>query len=874
MKALHDSRNREYRSPYGVVAPGTPVTLAIDVWDAPSATVTLRTWIDGAGEGLHEMTAVPTGQDISADPHAQAGSFDSHPDAGDSGASDERMRFQAVITPDTACIIWYYFIIADGAGNEKRYGAVEGRNGGTGQLVSWEPPSFRLTSCEVREPVMQQAVQLAAQPPSQPLAQSPSQPTVQPVAQPSMQPPETGEVSPSFPDCLFRNESVVQELDAAMGRSFMGTIIGLLRNETTADELAETFETLRENCSEETFRHAAALFGARDLAPLLTRETVSCFAADEDVLGFWCHSGGALSSASCGYPDDDVLCLLFNSSPSQAHEVRLPLVRDEVTDLASGYGFETHVLAEGEELHAGAYSVLPSGTCAAYVQVRVGALSPAILHFHNHQRLGKPMEPGIGVLAHVTSLPADGPGTLGQPARAFIDWLADAGVRYWQVLPVNPTDEHGSPYAGISAFAGNTRLLQAGCLPAAGAGAINGSTDIAFATGTADAPGAANAAPASDVPAANAADAPGAAFAAGTGALAQSPEYRAFCEREQDWLEPYASFMAIRGKLGDGSVWQDWPEPYRRYDPAVIEGDEELCLLAEKWRQAQFAFDRHWKDMRAYANERSIQIIGDMPIYVSSDSADVWAHPEIFQLGPDGRPSVVAGCPPDAFAVDGQIWGNPVYDWAASEATGHAWWLRRLERAFDLYDLVRLDHFIGFARYYSIPVGCKATAGTYRPGPGAAFFRRAYERFGALSIIAEDLGLITPGVRALCATCGFPGMDIIQFADGGDPLSGYWPRPEKVVYTGTHDNQTIAGYAKARYPQMDADEVAATLTERVVTCAAPVRILPLQDVLGLDDQARMNVPGTSEGNWMWQADEEAVMQASARMQELVELGTR
>ena len=250
-----------------------------------------------------------------------------------------------------------------------------------------------------------------------------------------------------------------------------------------------------------------------------------------------------------------------------------------------------------------------------------------------------------------------------------------------------------------------------------------------------------------------------------------------------------------------------------------------------------------------------------MPIYVSADSADVWAHPELFQLGSDGKPEVVAGCPPDAFAVEGQIWGNPVYDWGAMCADGYRWWLRRLQRAFDLYDFVRLDHFIGFSRYFSIPVGSKATEGAYRLGPGFPFFRLAREKLGQLPVIAEDLGLLTPRVRALVADCGFLGMDIIQFADGGDPLVSYEPRPEKIVYSGTHDNQTLLGFVRDRYPDEDEDDAAIALIEMVVSSSAPVCIVPLQDLKMLGDEARMNVPGVAEGNWAWQADIAMMLEA-------------
>jgi 4-alpha-glucanotransferase len=439
------------------------------------------------------------------------------------------------------------------------------------------------------------------------------------------------------------------------------------------------------------------------------------------------------------------------------------------------------------------------------------------------------MEPGLGVLAHLTSLPADeaqeATSALGTPAFEFVDWLADAGVRYWQVLPVNPTDEHGSPYAGISAFAGNDLLLGS-----------EGVIDDARLEKE---------------------------------GLAE--EYQRFCEREADWLDPYACFMAIRQKQGDGVVWQDWPKRFRRFDRKLVEGDAKLAKAAEVCKRAQFAFDRQWRALKSYANERGVLIIGDMPIYVSGDSADVWANPQLFKLGSDGKPEAVAGCPPDAFAEEGQIWGNPVYDWDELRSSGYAWWMRRLERAFQFYDILRLDHFIGFSRYFKIPAGEKASAGSYYSGPGFELFQQAFKRFGALPIVAEDLGTITPGVRCLVSACGFPGMDIVQFVDGNDPLPSYVPRPERVAYTGTHDNQTLVGYCEARYPELDAVEAAQDIARNVATCSAPVAIVALQDLMGLGNEARMNVPGVAEGNWTWQACSEDLKSATAFARELVEL---
>ena len=738
MRVLHDTRNCEYRSPFGAVKAGNDVELALDVWDAPGSTAILRTWTDGVGEQRYEMEQDSPAAAVS-------------PDA--------PVRYRITFSPEDEGIVWYQFIIIDDEEREWRYGAKNGRLGGEGQLVGWEPPSFRL--------------------------------------------------------------SVYGDDDAS--HAWYEPIGGYLYDDRACHDVPEIVATLCENYPVGACRTAApwALGDAATCSPpelpdmagaFTSLEPGSCswFAADDEVFGLW-RTGNA----------ESVFCVLVNASTQASHDVFVPMVDDEVSELVAGYGVDVVDASEAGE----ASRLFPDARQFAFV--RLNPVASLVLHFHASERLAKPLEPGLGVLAHITSLPMPKVGclgTLGAPARAFVDWLAKAGVRYWQVLPVNPTDECGSPYAGISAFAGNTRLLEGG-LPVDDA-------DLA--------------------------------------ALDNDEGYCDFCSRESDWLEPYACFMAIRRKLGSGKTWQEWPTAYRRYDAELVSGDKQLAAYAEESRRTQYLFECQWKQLRAYANERGVSIIGDMPIYVSGDSSDVWAHPNLFQLDADGNAAMVAGCPPDAFAEDGQIWGNPVYDWQAMEQDGYAWWLRRLERAFSVYDYVRLDHFIGFSRYFAIPVGEKATAGAYRPGPGYELFALLHEKYGKLPIIAEDLGLITPHVRALVADCGFLGMDIIQFADGGDPLSWYAPRPEKIVYTGTHDNQTLRGYVQMRYPSLDETETTEALVQKVVTCPAPVRVVPLQDVLGLDDKARMNVPGVAEGNWAWQANAADVEAASDYLKSLVD----
>lgn len=444
--------------------------------------------------------------------------------------------------------------------------------------------------------------------------------------------------------------------------------------------------------------------------------------------------------------------------------------------------------------------------------------------------LQKPLDKGLGVICHITSIPNEdaggrslGPGTLGAPAKRFVDWLAAGGVRYWQVLPLNPTDEYGSPYAGLSAFAGNVRLLEQGTT-------FDG--------------------------------------------LADTDEFRQFVDKNREWLLPYAAFSAIKERQ-QGALWRDWPERYRRFSPQLVEAPELVeGIEAECFRQ--FAFDRQWRELRAYANERGVKIVGDMPIYVSADSADAWIHPEYLTLDSEGQLASQGGMPPDQFSEEGQLWGNPTYDWEALRANGYDWWLDRFQRAFEWYDHVRIDHFLGFESFYSVPSGKPATEGEWLPGPGIDLFRRAYKKLGPLPVLAEDLGIITPQVKRLMAEANFTGMDVVQFFDG-DPRQWWQPKPGKACFTSTHDTSTLLGWAKARYGlegEGQADEarrVADELARRVVGSGAGVVFVSLQDVLQLDDSARMNVPGTAEDNWRWQARQSDVDASLDRLRSLVRL---
>ena len=330
--------------------------------------------------------------------------------------------------------------------------------------------------------------------------------------------------------------------------------------------------------------------------------------------------------------------------------------------------------------------------------------------------------------------------------------------------------------------------------------------------------------------------------------------YEEFMQANADWLDPYACFAAI-SELTGTDEWQTWPAEWRRWTPELLR-DPRLADGIRFHRFAQWEFEWEWMDLRAYANARGIRIIGDIPMYVAASSADVWTAPEQFCVDADGRPTLQAGTPPDAFAKDGQLWGNPCYRWDAMRADGYAWWMRRLARTFALYDVTRLDHFLGFQNYYGVPSGCTALEGSWHAGPGISLFRRAYELLGQLPIIAEDLGSVTPATRSLLAQVGCCGMDVMQFADN-DVREGWAPRQDKVAYTSTHDNQTLVGWCGQRFGlEPDAArELAGRLMRAAFGSGAGVVMCTLQDAALLGDEARMNVPGVAEGNWTWQATE-------------------
>jgi 4-alpha-glucanotransferase len=461
-----------------------------------------------------------------------------------------------------------------------------------------------------------------------------------------------------------------------------------------------------------------------------------------------------------------------------------------------------------------------------------------------------------GVLLHPTSLPgAGGIGTLGDDARHFIDLLAVMGMSWWQVLPLNPTASGNSPYSAFSAFAGNPLLIDLDTLARDG--------DLPLPVYKRDA--------ATDrvdfgslLPAKTEAlhGAAAAFFAAGRTVCME--EFWHFCDTTP-WLHDYALFMALKHRY-KGKCWHQWPASAALPDAETIEkASAELGPEIGVQKYIQWQFSRQWSHIRAYAAAQGIAIIGDIPIFVAYDSADVWRNRELFLLDSHGKPTVVAGVPPDYFSNTGQLWGNPLYDWGALEKRGYDWWIERFRFMFSQFDCIRVDHFRGFEAAWHVPSGHKtAVKGDWIAGPGRHLFDALCSALGPLPIIAEDLGVITPRVEALRDHYGFPGMKILQFAFGSGPANSYLPhnyRNNCVVYTGTHDNDTSAGWYhglndRERLEVQDylgavgGDPVGDLVRAALVSVADTV-IVPFQDMLGLPTTARMNLPGTSDGNWEW-----------------------
>ena len=463
-----------------------------------------------------------------------------------------------------------------------------------------------------------------------------------------------------------------------------------------------------------------------------------------------------------------------------------------------------------------------------------------------------------GILMHISSLPSPwGIGTLGQEARDFVEFLARAGQRYWQVLPVGPTSYGDSPYQSFSTFAGNPYFIDLDDL--AREGLLEREEYAGLDWGE---PGKA------DYGLLYQNRYPVLRRAVKRLLAAHNGEYAAFCRRSALWLEDYALFMALKS-AHHGAAWQDWEGPLRDREPAgMARAHRTLAGEVEFWKGVQYLFYRQWESLRALAHEKGVAILGDVPIYVAYDSADVWANPEQFQLDEEGKPVEVAGCPPDGFTADGQLWGNPLFDWDHMRKEGYRWWRDRVRHQFTRFDTLRIDHFRGFDAYYAIPYGDpNARRGQWRPGPGMELFRAIERDMGRKSIVAEDLGFLTDSVRQLLHDSGYPGMKVLQFAfdsrEDSDYLPHNYPR-HCVVYTGTHDNDTILGWMESA-PASSADNAREYLRltaeegwnwgmmRSAWASVGELTVVTMQDLLGLGSAARMNTPSTSEGNWQWRA---------------------
>ena len=464
-----------------------------------------------------------------------------------------------------------------------------------------------------------------------------------------------------------------------------------------------------------------------------------------------------------------------------------------------------------------------------------------------------------GVLLHPTSLPGPGGiGTLGDDARHFIDLLAGMGMSWWQVLPLNPTASGNSPYSAFSAFAGNPLLIDLETLAREGDVSLpvykkTSATDrVDFGTLLQDRMEILHGAAASF-------------FAAGR--TARMEEFWHFCNTTP-WLHDYALFMALKQRY-KGKPWHQWPASAALLDGETFEkASVELGPEIGVQKYLQWQFSRQWNHIRAYAAAQGVGIIGDIPIFVAYDSADVWRNRELFLLDERGKPTVVAGVPPDYFCSTGQLWGNPLYDWGSLDKRGYDWWIERFRFMFSQFDCIRVDHFRGFEAAWHVPVTHKtAVKGAWVAGPGRHLFDALFSALGPLPIIAEDLGVITPLVEDLRDHYGFPGMKILQFAFGSGPGNAYLPHNHInncVVYTGTHDNDTSAGwfqglndrerYEVQEYLGVAGGDTVENLVRAALLSVADTAIIPFQDILGLPSAARMNVPGTADGNWEWRFD--------------------
>ena len=467
-----------------------------------------------------------------------------------------------------------------------------------------------------------------------------------------------------------------------------------------------------------------------------------------------------------------------------------------------------------------------------------------------------------GILLPITSLPSKyGIGAFSKEAYEFVDKLAEAGQSYWQILPLGPTSYGDSPYQSFSTFAGNPyfidleALIEEGVLTQEECDACDFGDDPKNVDY-------------------------GKIYqerfkllykAYERSQIYEVPEFQKFIQENAFWLDDYALFMAVKERF-DGAAWNEWAEDIRLRWGFALDYYRENCYFEiEFYKYLQFKFLQQWTKLKEYANNKGIKIIGDIPIYVAFDSADAWANPQLFQFNSDNLPVAVAGCPPDAFSATGQLWGNPLYRWDYHKNTDYEWWTRRMEHCYKLYDVVRIDHFRGFDEYYSIPFGDEtAMGGHWEKGPGMDLFRTLERKLGKREVIAEDLGLMTPSVEKLVADSGYPNMKVLEFAFEPDEDTGYLPHSYDrncVVYTGTHDNDTLLSWfgtlteeqKEFLFEYIDKEvgeeEINWEIIKLAMMSSANLCVIPLQDYLGLGNEARINKPSTLGCNWKWRLKE-------------------
>jgi 4-alpha-glucanotransferase len=476
-----------------------------------------------------------------------------------------------------------------------------------------------------------------------------------------------------------------------------------------------------------------------------------------------------------------------------------------------------------------------------------------------------------GILLHITSLPGRcGIGDLGNETYRFVDFLKETGQHFWQILPLGPTGYGNSPYQSLSVFAGNPLFISLEKL------VVDGLLEMADLK---DAP---------EFPVNKVNYEAVLRFKSpllkksfwifeNKASAADKEKFAGFCKDNAAWLDNFALFVALK-ESHESAAWNTWPAEIRQREPeAVKRYQQKLTAEVSLCKYKQYQFFKQWSELKKYCNESDIRIIGDMPIFVALDSAEVWSQQGMFNIEEDGQPIVVAGVPPDYFSTSGQLWGNPLYRWEELKTDNYRWWVERFRAIHSMVDVIRLDHFRGFEKYWAIPAGEKTAAnGQWLPGPGIEFFEVIKREFGELPIIAEDLGIITPEVEALRDRLGLPGMRVLQFAFSGDPkMNIHLPHlhiPKCVVYTGTHDNTTTSGWFRSedigettqtpaertletqqalKYLGSDGYEINWDFIRLALMSVADTAIIPLQDILGLGNEARMNTPSVNSGNWVW-----------------------